>query len=474
MKNVTYYILLCALLAITFNAHAQDKDKNKIMVHTADSLFNSLHGQGKFNGNVLLAEHGHILYKKSFGLANEQTKTPLNEYSVFELASCSKQFTAMAIAILANEGKLSLDDEISIYFPGLSYYKGVTIRNLLYHTSGLPDYMRLEDSIWQSWDEHKIATNKDVIAIFEKHKPKLLFEPGTKHEYSNTGYLLLASIIEKVSGMSFGAYLSQKIFKPLGMKQSLVYNRRYAPRKVENYALGYVTDDSLHKKVLPDSFLPTQYVYNLDGIVGDGAVNSTVHDLLKWDNALYTDKLLPANKRKELFESGRLKNDSLAHYGFGWFIKDKPDGTKTVSHSGGWPGYITYIERDLQTHRTIIMLQNTSDGVIPKKEVRLLMDGKPIPPAEVLKEVLLPENILSFYTGQYQLDPEFILTITKEGQQLYAQATGQGRIPIYASSETKFFNKDVAVRMEFVKDGEKIKEMIFQQGGTTIAAPRIN
>lgn len=472
MKNLTYYLLLCALPAFTFTVQAQDR--NKILVRTADSLFGSLHKQGKFNGNVLLAEQGRVLYRKSFGLANEETKTPLNEYSVFELASCSKQFTAMAIAILANEGKLSPDNEISVYFPGLSHYKGVTIRNLLYHTSGLPDYMSLEDSIWQSWDEHKIATNKDVIDIFEKYKPALLFEPGTKHEYSNTGYLLLASIIEKVSGMSFGAYLDQKIFKPLNMKQSLVYNRRYAPRKVENYALGYVTNDSLHKKVLPDSFPPTSYVYNLDGIVGDGAVNATAPDLLKWDNALYTDKLLPANKRKELFESGRLKNDSLAHYGFGWFIKDKPDGGKIVSHSGGWPGYITYIERDLQTHRTIIMLQNTSDGVIPKKEVRLLMDGKPIPPAEEIKEVILPENILSFYTGQYQLEPEFILTISKEGQQLYAQATGQGRIPIYASSETKFFNKDIAVKMEFVKDGEKIKEMRFQQGEVTITAPRIN
>jgi CubicO group peptidase (beta-lactamase class C family) len=471
MKNITH-ILLCALL--TFNFHTQAQDKNKIMIHTADSLFGSLYEQGKFNGNVLLAEQGQVLYKKSFGLENELTQTPLTEHSVFELASCSKQFTAMAIAILAHEGKLSLSDEISVYFPELKYYKGITIRNLIYHTSGMPDYMQLNDSIWQSWDEHKIATNKDVISIFEKYKPKLMFDPGTKHEYSNTGYLLLASIIEKVSGISFGAYLDQKIFKPLGMAHSLVYNRRYAPRKVEHYAFGYVTNDSLHKKVLPDSFPPTSYVYNLDGIVGDGAVNSTVNDLLIWDNALYTDKLLPADKRKELFESGKLKNDSLAHYGFGWFIKDKPDGTKIVSHSGGWPGYITYIERNLQMHRTIIMLQNTSDGAIPNKEVRLLMDGKPIPPAEILKEVLLPENVLSFYTGQYQLDPEFILTITKEGQQLYAQATGQGRIPIYASSTTKFFNKEVAVKMEFVKDGEQIKEMIFQQGGTTIAAPRIN
>jgi CubicO group peptidase (beta-lactamase class C family) len=469
MKNLKHCLLLCFLSAATF-AQAQQST----LVKTADSLYTSLNQQDRFNGNVLLAENGKVLFKKSYGLANEQTKTPLNENSMFELASCSKQFTAMAIAMLQHDGKLSVDDDFAKYIPEMSNYKGITIRNLLYHTSGLPDYMGLRDSIWEKWDDKRIATNKDVIDIFAQHKPQVEFAPGEKFAYSNTGYLLLASIIEKVSGKSYGDYLAQKIFKPLKMDRTFVYNRRYAPKKVDNYAFGYVLNDSLHKKVLPDSFAPTSYVYNLDGIVGDGAVNSTVNDLLKWDQALYTDKLLPEAERKQLFTSGMLKNGEPAHYAFGWMIKDKPDGEKIVSHSGGWPGYITYIERNLKTHRTIILLQNTEEGKLPTKETRLIMEGKPLPPAEILKPIELPATVMAIYEGKYQLDTDFILTITKEGNQMYAQATGQGRLPIYPSAENKFFNKDVAAKMEFVKDGDNIKEMVFEQGGTTIHAPKIN
>jgi CubicO group peptidase (beta-lactamase class C family) len=469
MKKTMYGFLLCCLLT-----GFQTKAQQQPLIQTADSMFSSLNKEGRFNGNVLLAENGKVLYKKSFGLANEQTKALLNENSVFELASCSKQFTALAIALLQADGELSVDDDFTKYIPELKQYKGITIRNLLYHTSGLPDYMRLDDSIWKAWPDEKIATNKDVIDIFVKHRPVLEFKPGEKFAYSNTGYLLLASIIERASGKSYGAYLEQKIFKPLKMEHSLVYNRRYKPRKVDNYAYGYVLNDSLNKMVLPDSFLPTRYVYNLDGIVGDGAVNSTVNDLLKWDQALYTDKLLPEAKRNELFATSKLNNGEPSTYAFGWMVREKPDGEKIVSHSGGWPGYVTYIERNLKTHRTIIMLQNTSEAKLPTVELRLLMQGKPLPPAEQYKEIEVPENVLAFYTGQYKLDTDFILTITKEGGKLFAQATGQGRLPIYASAEDKFFNKQVEVSMEFVKEGDKVKEMVFKQGGAVIHAPKIN
>ncbi len=178
---------------------------------------------------------------------------PLDENSVFELASCSKQFTAMAIALLQHQGKLSVTDDFTKYIPELSCYKGITIKDLVYHISGLPDYMA-QDSMWIEWDEHKIATNGDVIALLAKYKPAVLFGPGTRHEYSNTGYMLLATIVERASGLSFGDYLDKHIFKPLKMSHSLVYSRRYAPRKITNYAYGYVTDDSLQKLVLPDSY----------------------------------------------------------------------------------------------------------------------------------------------------------------------------------------------------------------------------
>lgn len=195
----------------------------------------------------------------------------------------------MAIVMLKEKGKLNYDDKMSKYIPELSNYKNITIRNLLNHTGGLPDYMELLDSLF---DKRKIATNKDIIALFAKHNPKVLFEPNTKWEYSNTGYAFLASIIEKVTSMSFGEYLDKVIFKPLEMKNTFVYTRRYAPKKISNYAYGYVYSDSLKKYYLPDELTETKMVVWLDGIVGDGTVNSTVNDLLKWDRALYTDKLV--------------------------------------------------------------------------------------------------------------------------------------------------------------------------------------
>ena len=145
--------------------------------------------------------------------------------------------SAMAIMILKERGKLNLDDDISKFIPTLSSYKGITVRNLLNHTGGLPDYMELMDSLF---DKSKIATNKDIIDLFSKHNPQILFEPNTKYEYSNTGYALLASIIEKASGLSFADFLNKSIFNPLQMKNTFVYTRRLSPKKISNYAFGYV------------------------------------------------------------------------------------------------------------------------------------------------------------------------------------------------------------------------------------------
>ncbi len=285
MKLITIFTLLF-IGQITFG---QDN------VQKIDSFLTSIYNSGNMNGNVLIAEKGKIIYKKSFGFSNETTKEKLNENSIFELASVSKQFTAMAIVILEEKGKLNYDENISKYIPELSDYPNITIRNLLNHTGGLPEYMEIMDS---TFDKTKIATNKDVISTFAKQKPQVLFEPNTKWEYSNTGYALLASIIEKVSGMSYGDYLLETIFMPLKMTNTFVYKRRFAPKKVANYAYGYVYSDSLQKYLLPDDLAETKRVVWLDGIVGDGSVNSTVIDLIKWDRALYADKLISKASKK--------------------------------------------------------------------------------------------------------------------------------------------------------------------------------
>ena len=341
-----------------------------------DSLFNSFHLKGQFNGNVLIAEKGKPIYQKSFGLANEQTKEKLNENSIFELASCTKQFTALAIVQLKEQGKLNYDDAVAKYLPELSAYNKVTIRHLLNHTSGMPDYMQLMDSIW---DKTKIATNKDIIYPFEAHRPPLLFEPNTKFEYSNTGYALLASIIERTSGMSYSNYLKQKFFVPLKMTNTFVYTRRHAPRIIANYAYGYVYDENSKKFILPDDFDPTKMVIWLDGIVGDGTVNSTVNDLLKWDRALYQNFLITEESKKDLYQPATLNDGTKTNYGLGWFlIQDNAFGFH-VSHSGGWPGYATFIERHITNDKTIIILTNHDE--IPKllKALRHILYSDTLP-----------------------------------------------------------------------------------------------
>jgi CubicO group peptidase (beta-lactamase class C family) len=342
-------------------------------VQKIDSLMNTLFSTHDFNGNVLVAEKGKILYSHSFGFANEKTKE-LTVNSIFETGSVSKQFTAMAIMILKEKGKLNLDDEIKKYIPELSNYKNITIRNLLNHTGGFPDYMEIMDSLF---DKSKIATNKDIVALYSKYKPKVLFEPNSKFEYSNTGYAFLATIIENVSRLTYAEYLRKIIFKPLKMKNTFIYNRRLNPKKVTNYALGYFSPDSLTGYILPDDFEETKFVIWLDGIVGDGTVNSTVTDLLKWDRALYKNILLSEDGMKAIFEVATLNTKTKTSYAMGWEIEKFDVYSKMTRHGGSWPGYVAYIERHIENDKTIIILQNHEDDIsIPLKAIRKILYNK--------------------------------------------------------------------------------------------------
>ncbi len=432
-------------------------------VKKIDSLLNATYANKKINGNFLIAEKGKVIYSQSFGYANEEKKEKLNENSIFELASCSKQFTAMAIMILKERGKLNLDDDISKFIPALSSYKNITVRNLLNHTAGLPDYMELMGNLF---DKSKIATNKDIIDLLSKHNPKILFEPNTKYEYSNTGYALLASIIEKVSGSTFADFLNKNIFKPLQMKNSFVYNRRLSPKKISNYAFGYVYSDSLKKYLLPDEITETKMVVWLDGIVGDGCVNSTVNDLLKWDRALNTNKLLSAVGLKEIFEVATLNDKSKTKYSLGWGVDENPDFGKIVSHSGGWPGYVTYIERHITNDKTIIILQNHNDVSIPVKSIRNILYNKALPIKKIRKEIVLSKEQLQRFVGTYEVEKEFQIKISIDKDQLFTQLTGQSAFPIFAESELQFFLKVVEAQLQFEQNekGEIVKLFLLQNG----------
>ncbi|MFW2137407.1 serine hydrolase domain-containing protein [Chryseobacterium sp. TY4] len=413
-----------------------------------DSMFNSLATKNQFNGNVLIADKGNVIFEKSYGLADEATKRKLNENTIFELASVSKQFTAMGIVILKKQGKLNYDDKISKYIPELTFYKDISVRNLLNHTSGLPDYMDLFE---KNWDKNKFATNQDIVDMFSKYKPSVKFMPSEKFEYSNTGYALLALIIERVSKQSFGSFLEKNIFKPLKMKNSFVYRSRYQPKKIENYALGYVTD-SIGNKVLPDSFGKTYLSYYLDGIVGDGMVNSTAKDLLIWDRALYSNKLINEGDKKEIFGYSKTNDGKENPYGFGWALAKTEKYGIIANHTGGWAGYITFIERQLTNDKTIIMLQNNSlsSTKLPIVEVRKILYNEPLPIEKALQPATLTEKDLDKYLGVYCSEKiPLKITISKKGNTLYTQATGQQELPMDAYENDIFKFEPAGIKLIF-------------------------
>jgi len=457
-------IALFLLLTIQFAP-----GQNKIAV--IDSVLTTLYSCDKLNGNVLIAEKGQIVYSKSFGLANETTKTKLNENSIFELASLSKQFTAMGIMILKEKGKLKLDDKISKYLPELSIYPNITIRNILNHTGGLPDYLKLMDSLW---DKSKIATNKDVIGLFAKYQPKALFEPNTKFDYSNTGYVLLGSIIERCSGISYGQFLKKVIFDPLGMKNTFVYTRRFAPKKINNYAFGYQYSETLRKYMLPDDLEESKFVVWLDGVVGDGAVNSTTLDLLIWDRALYTTKLVSNQSLNEIFSPDILNNNTKTDYGFGWSIDSSTDFGKIVWHSGAWPGYVSYIERDITNDKIIVILTNHYKRINYVQTLRNAIYNKPLPKLVIRKEIHLPIDSLRKFEGVYVVDSGFEMNVFIKDGLLYLQSTGQTKFLLTPESGQSFFIKvfdDTQIQFEKNKKGE-ITELSLLEGGNETKAKK--
>ena len=424
MKTIKSTITLL-LLMLSLAAFSQKR------IQKIDSIFSNLYNTDKFNGNVLIAEKGNIIYKKSFGLANEESKEALNENSIFELASSTKPFTAMAIMILKEQGKLSIDDKITKHLPELSDYSNITIRNLINHTGGLPDYMQLMNT---SWNKNKIATNKDVVEILKKLSPDGLFKPNTKVKYSNTGYVLLATIIERASGKTYADFLDTTIFKPLKMTRTFVHNGILSPRKIDNYASGYINVNG--KYILPKNFDRTKFIIWLDGIVGDGSVNSTTIDLLKWDRALYTNILASKESMKEIFSNGILNDGSLTMHAFGWRVLETEPFGKIARHSGGWPGYVTYIERNLINDKTIIILQNHYNRTMLKQEIRNILYKMPLP--KTMKKLYLEgksvDEIIALIenpTSKYLVNDFYEDSITNFGYQLLRKDKNEEALKVF-------------------------------------------
>lgn len=320
--------------------------------NSIDSLIKS---QKDFSGVLLVADNGNKVFYNAYG--NRLWQAPpiqLEKTDIFELASVTKQFTAMVIMMLKERGKLNYDDLVEKYLE--IPYKNITIRNLLTHTSGLPDYQEIMD---QHWDKSKVAGNPDIIEYLNRYKPPSLFEPGTNYQYSNTGYVLLASVAEKASGRDFIKLCQDWIFKPLKMKNT---NIRTLQQKAgtKNFALGHVLVKERNQYVRADSFPSSDYTIWLGNRKGPGRISSTAEDLLKWDQALYTNRLIKPATLEEAFTPMKLNDGKQSQYGFGWALRNDPVNGRIVYHTGGNPGYSTEIIRYLDRKKTFIILCNNA------------------------------------------------------------------------------------------------------------------
>ncbi len=329
-------------------------DAQPVKYKTVDSILINAATKDRFSGVVLIAEKGKIKYEKAFGFRHFATQSPLEITDIFEMASVSKQFTAMVIMMLKEKGLLQYDDLIEKYLT--VPYKGITIRNLLTHTSGLPDYQAIMDL---HWDKSKVAGNTDILAYLNQYAPPALFEPGAKYGYSNTGYVLLASIAEKASGRDFIEFCTTEIFHKLHMKHTAIRTLQ-EKAVVKNFAAGHIWVKEKNDFVPADSFPSSNYTIWLGNRKGPGRISSTVEDLLKWDHALYAEKLITQQTLTEAFTPMKLTDGKISNYGFGWEIIDTDPSGKIVWHNGDNPGYKTQIMRYLGSKRTLIILSNNA------------------------------------------------------------------------------------------------------------------
>ncbi|UTW62666.1 beta-lactamase family protein [bacterium SCSIO 12741] len=427
-------------------------EKSKIL----DSLYTELHQYGEFNGNVLVAENDTIIFQKSFGLAKRETGQMLEDNSVFNLASVTKQFTATAIALLAKEQKLSLDDELAKHIPELEFYQGITINHLVRHTSGLPDYMQLWD---EKGDTSQEASNSSVIELFAKEKPDLLFEPNEKMRYSNTGYLLLATIVERVSNQSFGAFLDERIFTPLDMKDTKLLFVYKDGVKLNKLTAGYSQDST-------GSYVPNiEYAQIFDGVYGQGRLYSTTTDLFKWHQGLRKYKLLSEEETKSLFSPSTLNSEEEINYGFGWFLKDDENYGKIAAHSGGWAGYVTYLETHLDDNKVMIILQNNGNATgktrIPMQNTRRVLYNEPLE-----SQLRLPTDLLKKYAGTYVSEKGKDKVILLEHQSLWMVLDKETKLELIPDSKTKFivdgFSPEVTYEF-FLDDQGDVEKYRVQQ-----------
>ncbi|HKS40954.1 MAG TPA: serine hydrolase [Blastocatellia bacterium] len=571
MKTAKLFALFILAFITATTAFAQQN------VQKIDGLMKQYYDYGQFNGSILVAEKGKIIYEKGFGMANMEWAIPNQPDTKFRIGSVTKQFTATLILQLVEEGKIKLDGKLSDYLPDYRKDTGgkITIHQLLNHTSGIPSYTGRPNFFAE------VSRNPYSVTDFVKKfaSGDLEFEPGSKYSYNNSGYFLLGAIIEKVTGKSYETVLKERILEPLGMMNT---GYDHHASILQKRASGY--------EKTPAGYVNAAYL-DMSLPYAAGSIYSTVEDLYKWEQSLYENKIISAESKKLMFTPG------LSNYGYGLVIADRPIGktdqkTKVIQHGGGINGFNSLLTRLVDKQQTVILLDNVGLGRFHgniTNSIISILNGQPVEPpkksiAETLYKIAVEKDVASAvaeyrklkaansptfdfsetelntlgyqllgmkrtkdaieifklnvemfpksgnpydslgetyladdqkdlalanykkaveldptnanalqivrrlegkeskvdasgfdaYVGEYQVTPALILTISREGDKLFGQMTGQGKLEVEAVSDTQFTIPQVKANISFEKDSAgKVIGLLLSQGSRSANAKKI-
>lgn len=417
------------------------------LAEKAAAYMAAAHEVNQFSGAVLIAKDGAPLFEQAYGMAQAEWDIANTPDVIFRLGSVTKQFTGMAIAILQDQGKLSVSEKLCAYIENCpDAWQDITVSHLLHHTSGLLNYTSTAEFAVRT----RSPMNADQLVEMLRDAP-LDFPAGSSHAYSNSGYFFLGAIIEKVSGQPYAAFLQDAIFKPLGMADT---GYDVSADIMQRRAAGYVRrGGQVFNAGYMDMTVPG----------AAGGLYSTVGDLLKWDQALYTDKLVSKATMQAVFTP----HEGEAGYGYGWGIEEE-FGHKKISHGGAIYGFSTEIARYTDDKLTIIVLSNVegTPSTAIASDLAAIYFGAPytVPVKRVAKQ--LPDGILQSYVGDYMLQQGMILEIRLHDGQLLAEVKDRMSFSLLASSDTEFYSPDVAITFAFVKSAAgEVEQFILNPGG---------
>jgi CubicO group peptidase (beta-lactamase class C family) len=436
------------LLSVVIVAAAQDINVR------LDEIAKTRADAKQFMGSVLIAKGDQLLFEKSYGSADMQWNVPNSKESIFRIGSVTKQFTAACILLLEEQGKLKTDDLVSKYVPNTPpAWANITIYHLLTHTSGIPNFTSFPE--YEQFQTQP-ATPEKLVAFF-RDKP-LEFEPGSKWNYSNSGYEVLGYVIEKVTGQTYQQFLDEKVFKFLNMTDSGYDSNS---RIIAHHAYGYTPG--------PRGIAPAGYV-DMTVPYAAGALYSTPGDLLKWERGLFSGRLLkPASLQKM---TTPFKND----YACGLSIADV-NGRKRIEHGGGIQGFNAELVYWPDEQMTVIVLANLNGSAASDiaADLAATVHGEKVTLPSERKEITLTPEQLKPFVGRYSLSPQVNADITLEGNQLRTQLTGQPKFPMFAESPNSFFLKVVEAEVRFEKDASgKVTQLTIHQGGRDTVARKVS